>query len=391
MSIKNILLSAGLLIIVFFVSCEKEDNKPPLPPKTEQTLFMYMPWSTNLTSHFEQNLKNFETTIENNILGNNRVIVFFSSSPTEATLFELKYDGNNCIREIFKSYQNPAFTTTNGITSILNDVKTIAPANRYAMVVSSHGTGWLPVTPVKTLRAVEKFHWEYEGVPLTRFFGGLSPEYQTNIKTLAEGITNAGLKMEFILFDDCYMSTIEAVYDLKEVTNYIIASPTEVMAYGFPYHIIGEHLVNNNYYGICKGFYDYYKNDQYPYATIGLINCREVDHLSAIMREINQRFTFAPELLNSVQRLDGYNPVIFFDYGDYVSKLCADKNLLARFEAQFERTVPKLYRMHTPSYYSMSTGEVRIDTFSGITISDPSIHVKAITAKTETAWYQATH
>ncbi|MDD3969527.1 MAG: Clostripain family protein, partial [Proteiniphilum sp.] len=206
MSIKNILLSAGLLIIVFFVSCEKEDNKPPLPPKTEQTLFMYMPWSTNLTSHFEQNLKNFETTIENNILGNNRVIVFFSSSSTEATLFELKYDGSNCIREIFKSYQNPAFTTANGITSILNDVKTIAPANRYAMVVSSHGTGWLPVTPVKTLRAVEKFHWEYEGVPLTRFFGGLSPEYQTNIKTLAEGITNAGLKMEFILFDDCYMS-----------------------------------------------------------------------------------------------------------------------------------------------------------------------------------------
>ncbi|MDD2512785.1 MAG: clostripain-related cysteine peptidase [Proteiniphilum sp.] len=393
MRIKNILLSVGLFFMVFLVSCEKDDTKPLSPHKTEQTLFMYMPWSSNLTTHFEQNLKNFETTIENNILGNNRVIVFFSSSPTEATLFELKNDGGNCIRKIFKSYQNPAFTTANGITSILNDVKTIAPANRYAMVVSSHGTGWLPVTPVKTLRAVEKFHWEYEceGVPLTRFFGGLSPEYQTNVKTFAEGITNAGLKMEFILFDDCYMSGVEVAYDLKGVTNYLIASPTEVMAYGFPYHIIGEHLVNNNYYAICKGFYDYYKNDQYPYGTIGLINCREVDNLTAIMREINQRFTFAPELLNSVQRLDGYSPVIFFDYGDYVSKLCADKKLLTRFESQLERTVPKLYRMHTQSYYSMIIGEVNIDTFSGITISDPSMNAQAITTKTETAWYKATH
>ena len=52
-------------------------------------------------------------------------------------------------------------------------------------------------------------HWEYENVPMTRYFGGLNAQYQTDITTLAKGISNAVLKMEYILFDDCYMSSIE--------------------------------------------------------------------------------------------------------------------------------------------------------------------------------------
>ena len=39
-----------------------------------------------------------------------------------------------------------------------------------------------------------KMHWEYQGVPLTRYFGGLTAEYQTDIKSLASGIANAGMK-----------------------------------------------------------------------------------------------------------------------------------------------------------------------------------------------------
>lgn len=41
--------------------------------------------------------------------------------------------------------------------------------------------------------------------------------------------------MEYILFDDCYMSSLEAAYDLRHVTRHLIACPTEIMAYGMPY------------------------------------------------------------------------------------------------------------------------------------------------------------
>ena len=50
--------------------------------------------------------------------------------------------------------------------------------------------------------------------------------------------------------------------------------------------------------------------------------------------------------------MDGYSPVRFFDFGDYVSKLCKDPELMAEFKAQFERTVPGKYKKHTEYYYS---------------------------------------
>lgn len=385
---KKIVILIFILSFVL-VSCEKDDPASV----TEHTLFMYMPWSTDLTSYFRQNIADFETALQDDILKNNRLIVFFCSSATEATMFELTYEKGKNVRTTLKEYVNPSFTTAEGITSILNDVTHYAPANHYSMIVSSHGMGWLPVpTGVRTLKGDnEKYHWEYDGVPLTRYFGGKTSDVQTDVTTLAKGIADAGIKMDYMLFDDCYMSSIEVAYDLKDVTDYLIASPTEVMAYGFPYHAVGKYLVGNvNLKGVSEGYYTYYSNYTYPYGTIGVTVTAEVEKLATVMKEINRRFSFDPASLNDVQRMDGYSPVIFFDMGDYVSKLCTDDDLLTQFRSQFDRAVPPDLSLHTPSYYSASMGKVNIRAFSGMTISDPSMNVKTET-KTETAWYKATH
>jgi hypothetical protein len=82
--------------------------------------------------------------------------------------------------------------------------------------------------------------------------------------------------------------------------------------------------------------------------------------------------------------------VIFFDFGDYVSKLCKDDALLQKFTTQFDIAVPPQLRKNTPYYYSMSGGKIKINAFSGITISDPSVNAKT-TEKTATAWFKASH
>ena len=390
---KYILLS---IVLFGFVSCSKETLIISSATQAEQTLFLYMPWSTDLTTFFTQNIIDLETALNDNILQNNRVIVFFSSSATEASMFEIKYRKGEIIRTTLKEYTSPVLTTKSGIASILNDVISFAPANRYAMIISSHGNGWLPApeTKAQRVRVVDDnmYHWELEGAPVTRFFGGTTSDTQTNISTLAAAIAMKGIKMDYILFDDCYMSTVEVAYDLKDVTDYLIASPTEVMAYGFPYHKIGKHLFGDfNLQGIVDGFYEFYKvYPEYPHGTIGVTVCAELDNLAAIMKEINQRFSFNQALLGTLQRMDGYSPVIFFDFGDYVKNLCTDQTLLDRFEYQFERTTPTHLRLHTRKYYSRFRGPIEINTYSGITISDPSVHPSAA-AKTETAWYKATH
>lgn len=390
--LKQITLSAVLLVAlaVNLVSCHK-DNEPPVSTETEKTLFMYLPWSTDLKGAFYTNISDMEKAIAKKGLNQERVLVFISTTATEATLFEIIEENGKCVRNTLKNYTNPAYTTQEGITEILNDVKGFAPANRYAMTIGCHGMGWLPVAQGKTRHlSREKLHWEYEGVAQTRYFGGLSSEYQTDITTLAEGIAGAGIKMEYILFDDCYMSSIEVAYDLCEVTDFLIGSPCEIMFYGMPYAEIGGYLLGNtDYEAICKKFHTFYSNYSTPCGTIGVTDCSELAPLVQIMKEINNRYKFDETKINSIQTLDGYSPTLFFDLGDYVAKLCDDTNLLNQFREQLQRTVP--YKSNTDTYYTQMGGrQIKINTFSGITVSDPSTHAFAET-KTETAWYKTTH
>lgn len=147
------------------------------------------------------------------------------------------------------------------------------------------------------------------------------------------------------------MSTVEVAYDLKNVTSHLIASTSEIMAYGMPYDKIGQYLIGNiDYEKVCDGFYSFYSNYVTPCGTIGVTDCSELDNLAAIMKEINQRYTFNEELTGELQRLDGYTPTIFFDYGDYVSKLCSDPDLLEQFNEQLKRAVP--FKRNTEQYFT---------------------------------------
>ena len=162
------------------------------------------------------------------------------------------------------------------------------------------------------------------------------------------------------------------------------------MAYGMPYATVGEFLLGNPDYGsLCEGFHDFYSTyEMMPCGTLAVTDCSELDNMAAIMKSINDRYVFDDSLQGELQGLDGYTPVIFYDFADYVLTLCSDPILTARFREQLERLVP--YKTHTGKFYSRAKGPLPIHTFSGITISDPSTNPKAL-LKGTTSWYKATH
>ena len=71
---------------------------------------------------------------------------------TEATLFELVYENGKSVRKTYKQYTDPVYTTAEGITSILNDVRECTPAQRYSMIIGCHGMGWIPVSNAQSNR-----------------------------------------------------------------------------------------------------------------------------------------------------------------------------------------------------------------------------------------------
>ena len=406
------------LFIVVGVSCSNGDSPDgPDAPVTPvgQTVFMFFPWSNSLLSDFRRTVEDMQTVVAQRSMKDERVMVFMATSEREAVLFELKKQNGRCLTDTLRRYSDRPFTSRQWLTSLFSEVMTLAPASRYGMVVGCHGLAWVPVQGQRNARKrlgsqerideednlykeerIDKegepndlMHFEVQGPVTTRFIGGTYPETQIETTDLADAMADAGFHTEYILFDACYMSSVEVAYELKDVTHYLIASPTEVISYGFPYITMGKHLLGTpNYKGIVDSFISFYSSYNLPYGTVAVTDCTQLDALAAIAQQINAAAT--EQLVpNGVQIMDGYSPTLFYDLGHLMSLKDAGTVLTAAFAEQIEKTVP--YKGHTGQYFTtLKDAPVDIKHYSGLNTSQGSLNHMA-DRLSETAWYKATN
>lgn len=410
---RHILYFLVLLVAALSASsCTEEGTDTDSINK--QTILVFMPWTgtasgnQSLYPYFKQNLDSIESSIVKAGQMDGRALVFLSSSATKSTLYEITLVNHKIQHTQIKEYTGNSYTTTDGITQLLNDVKSNAYALNYAMVVSGHGMGWTykddwtnyPYS-AKPKRNANGFNLGTSNdIPYypTRFYGSVDDinNYATDIETLEAGIRNSGLKMQFILFDDCYMANVETAYQLKDVTNFLIGSTSEVMVQGMPYQTMWTALASPtpSYTTSTDAFYKFYSNYTPPCGTLSVIDCRQMDKLAELMKLINAKFKFDSNKLDSIQVLDGFSKSIFYDMKDYVDSLCTDKDLQNDFNSAFNQATKST--VHTDSIYSainpFEGGQfIKLKRYSGITISDPSINSVALKGKERTAWWKATH
>lgn len=411
------------------VSCSNGDSPdgPDVPvTPVGQTVFMFFPWSNSLLSDFRRTVEDMQTVVAERSMKNERIMVFMATSEREAVLFELKKQNGRCLTDTLRRYSDRPFTSRQWLTSLFSEVMTLAPASRYGMVVGCHGLAWVPVqgqrNAQKRLGSQERIdeednlykeekidkeglykkeridkegesndlmHFEVQGPVTTRFIGGTYPETQIETTDLADAMADAGFHTEYILFDACYMSSVEVAYELKDVTHYLIASPTEVISYGFPYITMGKHLLGTpNYKGIADSFISFYSSYYLPYGTVAVTDCTQLDALAAIAQQINA--AAAEQLVpNGVQIMDGYSPTLFYDLGHLMSLKNAGTVLTAAFAEQLDKTVP--YKGHTDQYFTaLKDTPVDIKHYSGLNTSQGSLNHMA-DRLSETAWYKATN
>lgn len=456
-------LIIATLFIVVGVSCSNGDSPdgPDVPvTPVGQTVFMFFPWSNSLLSDFRRTVEDMQTVVTQRSMKDERIMVFMATSEREAVLFELKKQNGQCFTDTLRRYSDRPFTSRQWLTSLFSEVMTLAPASRYGMVVGCHGLAWVPVQGQRNARKrlgsqerideednlykeekieeednlykeekidkeglykkerIDKegddlMHFEVQGPVTTRFIGGTYPETQIETTDLADAMADAGLHTEYILFDACYMSSVEVAYELKDVTHYLIASPTEVISYGFPYITMGKHLLGTpNYKGIADSFISFYSSYNLPYGTVAVTDCTQLDALAAIAQQINAAATeqinaataeptnaasggklntarSGKDVPNGVQIMDGYSPTLFYDLGHLMSLKDAGTVLTAAFAEQLDKTVP--YKGHTGQYFTALKDEpVDIKHYSGLNTSQGSLNHRA-DRLSETAWYKATN
>lgn len=207
--------------------------------------------------------------------------------------------------------------------------------------------------------------------PRTKWFGqdtGANPHGYIETEELASAIP-AGV-FDYILFDACFMASAEVLYALRDRAEWFVASPTEVIADGFPYERIISELLRPapDLRAVCESYYRHYADDPRPAyrsAAVALVRASELEALAdATASLLSTALAAGPAALSGmdlgqVQPLDRYGRHFLFDAGSVVGRLEAlglvPASLAAGWRTQLVRTVP--YEAHTPAMLGLSLDE----------------------------------
>ena len=340
---------------------------------TPRTIIAYF-FGTSLSYYFGINIECMMQAISANILGNDRLIAFVQTSKTKGVIKELFYDnskktGAECvIREV----ELPTLFDGKNFGGILSQIMDVAPAEKYAMIVGGHSTAWLPESPVQESEGTPfKMGYGYRpnwtpaiGAEVTRTIG--ESNIKLDISQFTEGLHSTNQVFDWIYFDVCFMSSIEASYELRNCAKYIVASPCEIMGYGSPFDRLLDELVADDLDGACREYHDYYSRVYYGSKSgcIATIVCDELEALAATVKPLNP-LPVADFDIFSLQAYEGRTAHIFFDLEHFALTAYSDDALISAFCSQLDKTV--INRYHTTRFYSAYNAKMNpIVHYSGV-------------------------
>jgi len=384
------------------------------PQAARQTLLMYF-CGTDLYSYYKNNLADVAKALSRNILPLGRIVAFTQPAAGEGYVVEYRYDeaASACQRDTLIRYTplpEPGYTTDPKLMArILGDMAAVAPAERFfGLHLASHAKGWLPASIESSswlrssTRRADDLWRKIPGAAETRWFGQDRGRYM-DISELAAAIDNSGVRFDYLLFDACFMSSVEALYDLRRAADYIVASPCEVMAHGFPYDTVIPSLFADDgarydLAAACRNVYEYYNAvDSYKSGCATLTVCDELERLATALHDINAGATKAV-VASTLQSYDGMETHQFYDLEEYALALTADDARGQAFVQQMERCFPPEGRFHTAQFFSMYNNRMNdIRYYSGVTTyapvetySDDEQQQTYLNEWQQTAWYAAT-
>lgn len=410
-----------VLFATFFVSCngffeyadaDYSTSQREEMEEVEQVTIMYFV-GTNLSYCFSNyNIPDVRKAVSAGVLGDGgRIFVYNASSSYKSTLYEIYQDGDGYDTETLTSYSDSESKLTadkSRMAEVLNRVISYAPAARYNVIISGHGTGWVlqshpDVKSVVGLTSVvdssSDIDWSqmYSGDVVTRFMGCSEDGYM-EIEELREALESTSTKFGYLLFDMCLMANIETLYELRNVCSNIIASPAEVMGIGFPYdgvlpYLFSDGGVSTDYSAVCQTYYEWYNTttEFYNSATVSWCVTSYLEDLAQRLKAINEVGvkSVSTSGLQYYERLTNH---VFYDLMNYVREASADQDesMYEAFEDVLDQAFPIEGRYHTARFYSGFGGwsTINSDNYSGVSTSEPSIMF--IDEWAQTSWALAT-
>lgn len=202
--------------------------------------------------------------------GDNHLLVYRSkTNGHKACLLEV----GSGKTEVLEEYGDEYVTFAGSLSRAVNDMVRHRPGSDYGLMVFSHASGWLPSGTNITPRSVATDGTaEFELIDFAR--------------TIPDG------QFRFIIFESCQMAGIEVAYELRNKTNYILASSAEMLSPGFTplYGDLLERLykVTPELSEFAADYYEYYNKQtgDNRSATISLISTAALAPFKAFLKRV---------------------------------------------------------------------------------------------------------
>lgn len=216
----------------------------------------------------------------------------------------------------------------------------------YGLTFWGHATGWLREDSLAYTRG----YGVDNGTNTSSYDAG----YWLNIPTIRQ-VLERQPHLEFIFADCCNFMCLESIYELCEVTDYIIGSPAEIPDIGAPYDKVVPEMFKRK--DAAEGIMTKYAESLPNELPLSVAKTTEVDALAeatrTVLKAIYSRLdTEYPDMTGIIHYYNEYRSKflpyynIFYDAGDFVKTYAT--------EAEYSEWKQALDRVVTDKVFSKS-------------------------------------
>ncbi len=335
-----------LLLVPLLVACH---DTLPLPDSTySRVVIVYLIGENSLSSNTQSDLNEIRSAY-NLIPDGGAMVVYFDNSRTDVKPQILRFD--NTMGETLEFEYGVDVISTDSATmlDILKYIVSENEADEYALIIGSHGSGWMPQTSDTRRNTI--------GIDNGRNTTS-NTGTQMEIHTLRGVLEATGVHWRYVMFDACFMQCIEVAYELRNLTDWCITSPAEIPDNGAAYDRLMPYFFEADSYAkdIAEQYYGEYSSSYG--MLISSIRSDQLDLLATATARCVTGLADYPTA--GIQQYCAYSSVTgwkpeFYDLGSCIYHWTGD-SVYATWQSALEAAIP--YRYYSPSWLTSYTGTV---------------------------------
>lgn len=309
--IAKILIFAAMAAAMTACGSDSPDDRP----KVSRTVLVYMAANNNLASETVYDIHEMEVAADNGALDTGGRLLVLRSTSAGTELMEIVKGAEPVTLLAYDDIAAGESVDPETMRRVFDDMRSLAPAESYGLVLWSHGTGWMDESGPRL------------SAPQLRSFG-YDAGRRMSLPELREALEGQGF--DWIYFDCCHMGTVEVVYELRDCARIIVASPTELPVEGMRYdkNVPLFFKPVPDLVGAARNTYENYADNSF--CTMSVVETAKLGMLATASRRVFEEAAGLPDDFSGIPFMRRQvSPICtIYDMADYIRALGASSTAL---------------------------------------------------------------